>query len=87
MHLSFDKSWDWLMPVVEKIAKIDNYLYPDGMYKYFVQVELNVTTGVAIEDMYGEGLVAIQEYEADSFVLNTYNAVVKFIKWYNETRN
>lgn len=32
--LKYHNSWDWLMPVVEKIGKLPNFLHPNGMYKY-----------------------------------------------------
>ncbi|MDC7250735.1 MAG: hypothetical protein PQJ49_12530 [Sphaerochaetaceae bacterium] len=88
--LLFDKSWDWLMPVVEKIGKIPNR-NENGLFAYEVCVELNPVTGVTIEDMYRRNFNSDKGYEKQTFyendlLTNTYNAVVHFIKWYNENK-
>ena len=55
-ELQYDRSWDWLMPVVQKCYKIED---EEGFD--------NLVDAVATLDMY-----------------STYNAVVEFIKWYNQ---
>lgn len=72
-HLRFHSSWDWLMPVVEKIDKIGasvligrmfcqiEYLDPLDKLKPF---GVRIASGVKINAVFG--------------------AVVDFIKWYNE---
>ena len=87
-NLKYHASWDWLMPVVEKIANIPT-LYEHGLFKYMVDVELNPITGIKIEDMYKrnfdfeeeEGFV-FEEYKF-SFIENIWLACIEFIKWYN----
>ena len=59
-YLPYDKSWDWLMPVVEKC--------------------LDVSNDDNIEDFYSIQNV-VPNIEA------TYQAVVEFIKEYNDERN
>lgn len=72
-RLKYHRSWDWLIPVVEKIAKdydVKITWMPTGM---------DVTYIDRPETMDGEisstgGMTAIE---------NTYIAVVRFIEWYN----
>ena len=73
----FHTSWDWLMPVVEKIEDIEcKETSTDlvGYHLYDVEIRQNVTTihGTNIEETAGGKL------------FNTYNAVVEFIKKYND---
>lgn len=60
-ELLFDKSWDWLMPVVEMIK--DNSLDEEHL--------VNI----------------IDDALTDCSLIGTYDAVVEFIKWYNETKD
>ena len=71
-HLSYHTSWDWLMPVVEKIESISD-------------TELTCMTA------------EIKEYQFQIYLSNTclrgtnkleliYQAVVEFIKWYNQQK-
>lgn len=67
----YQTSWDWLMPVVEKIDSLD-----DG--KYIVTIDPMIT----IISENGESVV--NECQAfDGRIKNTYGAVVEFIKWYS----
>ena len=88
--LRYHLSWDWLMPVVEKIATIPTN-YPDGIYKYMVNVELNPITGVEIKDMYKINFNSEKGFEIliheNDFITNVWLAVVEFIKWYNLNKN
>lgn len=71
-YIPFDRSWDWLMPVVEKITKmhIEKFHYdptqiaqgnwpPDN--EYMEVIALSLATPIA----------------------EAYKAIVEFIKWYN----
>jgi len=76
--LKYHSSWDWLMPVVEKIQ------YDLG---HFVTIERNSTLiheskfdSKIINPPFGYG-------EQESFIQITYKAVVEFIKWYNKETN
>lgn len=85
-NLKFHSSWDWLMPCIGKISNIPTN-YPDGIYKYLVNVDLNPITGIKIEDMYKRNFdfedgVSINIYESN-FIMNVWYGVVEFIKWYN----
>jgi len=57
-ELSFDKSWDWLMPVVEKIHHLE-YEHEDNME--------NIENALDTKS-----------------ITDTYKAVIKFIKEYNQ---
>ena len=74
--LRYHTSWDWLMPVVEKIEDIEckeTSTELVGYHLYDIEIRQNVTTihGTNIEETAGDKL------------FNTYNAVVEFIKQYN----
>ena len=82
-ELKFHSSWDWLMPVVEKIQE-ETF---DNSFK--------IGNGwVAVKHYYSESLYSEKEqgsYERYydikkdvSTLDNAYKAVVEFIKWYNE---
>ena len=71
-ELKFHSSWDWLMPVVEKIR-----------FNEFVEnFNINITCDVFIEGEFPE--IEIYCDNKVSTLEATYKAVVEFIKWYNE---
>lgn len=85
--LQYHKSWDWLMPVVEKI-EILGYYTSIRLNKY-----TNKTTVCTIEDTneatIGGGLSQIlvtEGFKHLSKIEAVYNAVVEFIKWYNKQK-
>jgi hypothetical protein len=77
-ELLFDKSWDWLMPVVEKI----NSIVIDE-----VGTRVTMRSNATLIERVGE-----ERWEAgpiitgEGMLINTYKAVIEFIKWYNETK-
>lgn len=83
LNLLYDTSWDWLMPVIEKITEIDitpapNWsgyrieIVPRGYVKISgFPMHPSITTNVSIEG---------------SLINAVYKAVVEFIKWYNENK-
>jgi len=72
--LPFDREWDWLMPVVGKIENItDRFVV--------VTIEGNSCT-ISAEDK--DGLYYKVTLTRNSKIESTYEAVVSFIKWYNE---
>lgn len=70
-YLKFHQSWDWLMPVVEKIESI----LPDDSIIY-IQYKDCIIPVI-------EGEFEIQCSE-DSKIGAVYRAVCEFIVWYNE---
>jgi len=77
--LKFHKSWDWLMPVVEKIesefCSSNIHYYSAGMMKQAYVVEF---LGYNID--YDNS-----QYDK-SKIKAVYKAVIKFIKWYNKNK-
>jgi hypothetical protein len=78
--LNYHSSWDWLMPVVEKIENLE-YINREGRFNLgSVNFEENYTAYVI-----DNGVGLIQE-EGETKLHATYQAVVQFIEWYNEQK-
>ena len=80
-QLQFHKNWNWLMEVVEKIEKTEVV----GQV-FNIQIDRNKTHILYAPANYPnekwfENLIL---KEGESKILNCYNAVVEFIKWYNK---
>lgn len=80
----FHNSWDWLMPVVEKIESLN--LEINGVLTSF-----DVTISYQycqIIDEEGLGICGINTHSKDnkSKIEAVYKAVIEFIKWYNENK-
>lgn len=69
--LLFHKSWDWLIPVVEKISKWLNDLEDETGYINFSDHYINFNEYSFIYDSFED----------------LYNNVIEFIKWYNNVNN
>ena len=67
--LKFHSSWDWLMPVVEKIEDLGH-----GVTIY--------RKGCQINDVHCTNT----GFRHNSKIEETYQAVIEFIKWYNENK-
>ena len=69
--LEYHKSWNWLMPVVQKIKSIDesefNY-HVNNMTKFRLQKE------------------SLLSMTIDTDLLTLYSQIVDFIKWYNDVK-
>lgn len=84
--LKYHVSWDWLMPVVEKISKITfkwETKHESGTDSYYLR-----TFGMLDEET-GRVMVRINNcalHTAPTLIEATYKAVVEFIKWYNENK-
>lgn len=75
----FETSWDWLMPVVEKICKTkigDGVEYVEYPYLRTFGM-LNEETKNPMVRFNGFGL-----FEADTLIEATFLAVLNFLKWY-----
>ena len=74
----YHNSWDWLMPVVEKIENLDRLAGT-----VLIRQECCTITS----NMLGDATVMANESgnyrEANTKLSNTYKAVVAFINWYN----
>ena len=83
--LCFHTSWDWLMPVVEKIE--DFYIISGKELEFqVVQYEDEVKIIAKYLDKKWETIVEISA-DGSGKKKNTYQAVIKFIEWYNEQSN
>jgi hypothetical protein len=92
--LQFDSSWDWLMPVVEKIESLTNYVntveynksnYLGAFYFSILTIPFSsITQHVYInaehKKMMGKD---VTDSWADTKIEAVYKVVVEFIKWYN----
>lgn len=83
-NMKFNTSWDWLMPVVEKIEAVERTV-----------VSITYKQCVIIDENYAD-LSKSKEYRKERFeeiwvednnkLEATYKAVVEFIKWYNKIK-
>lgn len=74
-ELSYNVSWDWLEPVVEKIEMLE-YTFEKNYQRLDKDWQCLIVKGNDI---------MFQEFNINS-KLAAYNAVVEFIKWYNENK-
>ena len=72
----FDNSWDWLMPVIEKIENLENYRFDITIRQETITI-LDKDKEEEIYCFFGEG---------ESKLEIVYKAVIEFIKWYNENK-
>lgn len=71
-RLLYHLSWDWLIPVVEKIRRMNT----DFVISFDNNVVVSVDDGTAYFDK-----VRVEE---KINIISAYKACVNFIKWYNE---
>lgn len=82
----YHSSWDLLMPVVEKISRIEfERRYDEDAEKWIIWTHHPVTFGMLDE----QGRPMVRFYcntlhIADTLIQAAWNAVVDFIKWHNE---
>jgi len=84
--LKFHASWDWLMPVVEKIESIK---IPQVAYGF--EFSIKGKRCITLSKITGEDVVVIgfHNYDKKYFYTKleaTWLAVVEFIKWYNKSK-
>ena len=83
-HMKFHSSWDWLMPVVDKI---EDFFTIGGNELEFQVVTYEDEIKVIAKHPH-KAWETLVEVSADGSGKkeNTYKAVVEFIKWYNENK-
>ena len=94
-HLRYHLSWDWLMPVVEKIEetsfeKIKSDYVPYTKHPLTVSLnykyaKITVDNDYKLQNIHKEGII-FNEYNEESKIIACYKAVVEFIKWYNQNK-
>ena len=65
----YSTSWDWLIPVLDKIYKDCNILVNNSIMPYM------------------EAVRPIKKALLNLNLNELYNAIIQFIKWYDETTN
>jgi hypothetical protein len=82
-ELLYHISWDWLMPVVEKIEEIYDY-YHGHIDVHIVSNSCTIkSTNFESDYSDSEPPHHFNTYTLGSKLKSTYIAVVEFIKWYN----
>lgn len=74
-QFKFHSSYDWIMPVVEKIEQL---LFPNDVF-YNIHILGGCCVCIISSDMDELG-----QYSEPTKILTVFKAVVEFIKWYNE---
>ena len=78
--IKFDTDWNWLMDVVDKIESIEDGEYDVNILKNGTQIINYRAGGIVICDNVGE--ISYSEK-----IEHVYQAVVNFIKWYEQNNN
>lgn len=88
--LEYATSWDWLMPVVEKISKFvyDEYKTNNG-YKDVIEKDYAYPRTFAMlnSEKFMVRFNRMTLHESESLIDATYQAIVEFVKWYNENKS
>lgn len=77
--LRYHSSFNWLMPVIEKIESIKTVDIDSQQFEVIIYSSFTVISN-------HEGIEVINCSEYPSRIDNTYKAVVQFIKWYNQQK-
>lgn len=77
VFLHYNSSWDWLMPVVEKISKLNH------VSLHLVPTQIGKNEGYCHIEY---GIVGVEKIIVNHgvFIDSTWLSVVNFIKWYNK---
>lgn len=79
--MQFNTSWDWLMPVVEKIESLD---YEERVtHTYTVEITGNGTS--ILPSIWTGKRWLIRHNSRNRRLMNTYEAIIEFIERYNES--
>jgi len=75
-RLKYHSSWDWLIPVVEKIESLgfSSEIYCVGRFEHRTQ-------------FFSGGVCPFKSVLFKTKIESTYNALVEFINWYNTQNN
>ena len=73
--LNYYSSWNWLMPVVEKIDDMKDVRVND--------ITIGVTSTIIYARSKTNSFFKQQNHSGETRIERTYNAVIEFIKWYN----
>lgn len=76
--MKFSTSWDWLMPVVEKIGKLYEKAFPTNE-EFIKLIKAN-------KDPVDKEYIDVISTSIYTPISEVYEVVVKFIKWHNEQK-
>lgn len=82
-NLKFHSSWDWLIPVVEKIADMEHQILISGGSLYGNYC--NINTNVSLKDSRFDNPSKFSNMKGSLLEL-TYKTIVEFIEWYNQQK-
>ena len=78
----YHASWDWLMPVVEKINEME--------FSFEIDTWVGVTVYDYSKNFRPESLIEVLKEDEDgnkiSTIKSVWLAVIEFIKWYNQNK-
>ena len=77
--LKYHSSWDWLMPVVEKIQHLEDEL------PVKIDFQIHLLGAVELYIDY-KRVFAMTAFEPGTLINAVYEAILEFIKWYNENK-
>jgi len=75
--LQYNESWDWLMPVIEKIENLKN---KEGAYAFSVRIGRDYCV-IAYNDFTGYEIAVKSAH--NNKIQSVYECIVEFIKWHN----
>ena len=85
--IKYHKSWDWLMPVVEKIENIDfgNWEPIKGDVYMNCSFEIEITSSVCQLNIHADQRCYKSFFYvcSNSKIESVYGLIIEFIKWYN----
>lgn len=76
--LKYHSSWDWLIPIIDKIELIEDS-------KYVVQIAADRCTIFEWND--SENIVKFNVMHTGEKITATYKCIIEFIKWYNNGKD
>lgn len=84
--IKYHVSWDWLMPVVEKIESIEDDHH--GHFGVYISSNSCVIQGTNFrsDKRLSNTPIYFSDYTLENKIVSTYRAVVEFIKWYNNNK-
>lgn len=80
--LYYHFSWDWLMPVVEKISNMDNVNFFSILLNRSSDIYL---TKVDLNTFMENSFFSVFDDEKSNIIM-VYKTVIKFIKWYKSCK-
>lgn len=81
VELKYHKSFDWLLPVIEKIETLEN---PEC--RYVNSLEVVSYSNYASVEYSGYEAGTIVEVEGPTRLDALYNCIIEFITWWNEIK-